>query len=195
MTKELSPRQCIREARRVTWIGFWCNAALGAAKVAAGVLASSSALAADGIHSFSDFVSDAIVLAMAGISRKNPDRRHLYGHGKYETLATILLAAVLFAVAVRIVAHGVRQLVVLADGGEIARPGAWALAICVVSIVGKEWLYRYTRRVGLRIRSEMVVANACTTAATRGRPSPPSRVSRGRCFSDLRDGFAIRCPP
>ncbi len=70
MTKELTPQECVKEARHVTWVGFWCNAALGAAKIVAGVFASSSALIADGIHSFSDFVSDVIVLAMVGIARK-----------------------------------------------------------------------------------------------------------------------------
>ena len=94
MTKELTPQECVKEARHVTWVGFWCNAALGAAKIVAGVFASSSALIADGIHSFSDFVSDVIVLAMVGIARKKPDRKHVYGHGKYETLATILLSLV-----------------------------------------------------------------------------------------------------
>ena len=160
MTKELTPQECVKEARHVTWVGFWCNAALGAAKIVAGVFASSSALIADGIHSFSDFVSDVIVLAMVGIARKKPDRKHVYGHGKYETLATILLSLVLFAVALGILWDGVGKVIDFARGEEIPRPGVWALIICVASIVVKEWLYRYTRRVGRRITSEVVVANA-----------------------------------
>lgn len=160
MTKELTPQECVKEARHVTWVGFWCNAALGAAKIVAGVFASSSALIADGIHSFSDFVSDVIVLAMVGIARKKPDRKHVYGHGKYETLATILLSLVLFAVALGILWDGVGKVIDFARGEEIPRPGVWALIICVASIVVKEWLYRYTRRVGRRINSEVVVANA-----------------------------------
>ena len=160
MTKELTPQECVREARHVTWVGFWCNAALGLAKILTGIFARSSALIADGIHSFSDFVSDVIVLAMVGIARKEPDRRHEYGHGKYETLATILLSLVLFAVAIGILCDGVEKIIDFAHGKEIPRPGVWALVICAVSIVVKEWLYQYTRRVGRKIGSEVVVANA-----------------------------------
>lgn len=160
MTKELNPEQCVREARRVTWMGFWCNAALGILKVVVGIVASSGALVADGVHSFSDFVSDVIVLAMVGIARKKPDSRHLYGHGKYETLATILLAVVLFAVAVKIAWNAVEQILRFAEGEVIPRPGMLALIICALSIVVKEWLYRYTKAVGIKIHSEAVVANA-----------------------------------
>lgn len=160
MNETLTPEQCVKEGRHVTWVGFWCNAALGVAKILAGVFAASSALVADGIHSFSDFVSDVIVLAMVGIARKKPDRRHEYGHGKYETLATILLSLVLFVVAVGILYEGIGKVIGFFHGQEIPRPGVWALIICVASIVIKEWLYHYTRRVGKRINSEVVVANA-----------------------------------
>ena len=160
MNETLTPEQCVKEGRHVTWVGFWCNAALGVAKILAGVFAASSALVADGIHSFSDFVSDVIVLAMVGIARKKPDRRHEYGHGKYETLATILLSLVLFVVAVGILYEGIGKVIGFFHGQEISRPGVWALIICVASIVIKEWLYHYTRRVGKRINSEVVVANA-----------------------------------
>ena len=160
MNETLTPEQCVKEGRHVTWVGFWCNAALGVAKILAGVFAASSALVADGIHSFSDFVSDVIVLAMVGIARKKPVRRHEYGHGKYETLATILLSLVLFVVAVGILYEGIGKVIGFFHGQEIPRPGVWALIICVASIVIKEWLYHYTRRVGKRINSEVVVANA-----------------------------------
>ena len=148
MNETLTPEQCVKEGRHVTWVGFWCNAALGVAKILAGVFAASSALVADGIHSFSDFVSDVIVLAMVGIARKKPDRRHEYGHGKYETLATILLSLVLFVVAVGILYEGIGKVIGFFHGQEIPRPGVWALIICVASIVIKEWLYHYTRREG-----------------------------------------------
>lgn len=160
MSQELTPQQSVRIARHVTWVGFWWNAVLGSAKVIAGIFGRSSALVADGIHSFSDFISDVIVLVMVGIARKKPDRRHEYGHGKYETLATILLALVLFIVASVILYEGIRQIIGFLHGEEIPRPGVLALVICAASIVIKEWLYRYTRKAGIRIKSEAVVANA-----------------------------------
>lgn len=156
----VAPEEAVRVARHVTWVGFWWNALLGVAKVCGGILGRSNALVADGIHSFSDFLSDIIVLVMVGIARKKPDERYQYGHGKYETFATLLLSVVLLAVAVGIFADGCRNVVSALSGEVIPRPGVIALDLCVLSLVVKEWLYRYTRRAGERINSAAVVANA-----------------------------------
>lgn len=75
----------LQAARRVTWVGFWSNLGLSAAKIVAGVFGHSGAMIADGIHSLSDLASDLVVLVMVGISHKRPDREHPFGHGKYET--------------------------------------------------------------------------------------------------------------
>ena len=96
---QLDHAEAIRVARHVTWVGFWWNAVLGTAKVLGGIFGRSNALLADGIHSFSDFLSDIIVLVMVGIARRKPNERYQYGHGKYETFATLMLAVVLFVVA------------------------------------------------------------------------------------------------
>lgn len=160
MTTQLTPHESVRIARHVTWVGFWWNAVLGSAKVVAGIAGRSSALVADGIHSFSDFITDLIVLVMVGIARKKPDRQHEYGHGKYETLATILLALVLFIVAAGILWEGIVDISRFIHGNPIPRPAPIALAICAASILIKEWLYHYTRRAGERIHSEVVIANA-----------------------------------
>ena len=95
-------RNAVAEARRVTWIGFWINAILGLAKVIGGIFGRSSALVADGIHSFSDFLSDIIVIVMIGIARKQPDVKHQFGHGHYEALATVILSLALMIVAIGI---------------------------------------------------------------------------------------------
>ncbi len=94
----VTPEEAVKEARHVTWVGFWCNAALGTAKVIAGIVGRSGALVADGIHSFSDFITDVIVLVMVGIARRRPNARYQYGHGKYETFATMLIAVALIIV-------------------------------------------------------------------------------------------------
>ena len=72
--------EAVLEARRVTWVGFWINAVLGLAKVIGGIFGRSSALVADGIHSFSDFLSDIVVIIMVGIAHKRPDMEHQFGH-------------------------------------------------------------------------------------------------------------------
>lgn len=156
----ISAEGAVKIARKVTWVGFWCNAVLGVAKVIGGILGRSGALIADGVHSFSDFVSDILVLAMVGIARRKPDQGHEFGHGKYETMATVLLSIVLMAVSVVIFIEAFEKIVAVIHGQEIPQPGAIALAICVISIVVKEWLFQYTRRAGRQIHSEAVIANA-----------------------------------
>lgn len=156
----VSAEEAVSIGRHVTWVGFWINAFLGVAKVLGGIFSHSSALIADGIHSFSDFVSDIIVIMMVGISRKKPDSRYQFGHGRFEALATVLLSLILILVAAGIFYEGIISILHFYHGEPIPRPGWLALVITVVSIVSKEWLYHYTRRAGEKIQSEAVIANA-----------------------------------
>lgn len=149
-----------RLARRVTWVGFWCNAALGTIKTIAGILSRSGAVIADGIHSFSDFATDLIVIIMVTLGRRGPNARYEYGHGKYETLGTTLVAVALIIVGVVIFYDGLVATISAVRGADIPRPGLFALIACALSIVVKEALYRYTVKVGRRIKSEAVIANA-----------------------------------
>lgn len=153
-------QDAVREARRVTWVGFWVNVVLGLLKVVGGIFGRSSALVADGIHSFSDFLSDIVVIVMFGVSRKQPDNEHQFGHGHYEALATVLLSLALLAVAIGIFVDSIDRIIIVAAGGEIPQPATMALVIIAVSILSKEWLYHYTLRVGKRIHSDAVQANA-----------------------------------
>lgn len=152
--------EAVRMARHVTWVGFWFNAVLGVAKVIGGIFGRSSALVADGIHSFSDFFSDIIVIMMVGIARKKPDQHYQFGHGRFEALATVILSMVLILVAVGIIYEGIVNIIKVTEGNDLPRPGWYALLIILFSIVVKEWLFHYTKRVGKRIKSEVVVANA-----------------------------------
>lgn len=157
---DITPEEAVSIGRHVTWVGFWVNALLGVAKVLGGIFSRSSALVADGIHSFSDFVSDIIVIMMVGISRKKPDRHYQFGHGRFEALATLLLSLILILVAIGIFYEGIMHIIRFYQGEEIPRPGWLALIIIVFSIISKEWLYHYTRRAGEKIHSDAVIANA-----------------------------------
>lgn len=149
-----------RRIYRVTFAGFAVNCLLAAGKLAAGLLGRSGAMVADAVHSFSDLATDVVVVAFARVSAKPKDEGHDYGHGKFETLAAILVGLALVAVGAGILAEGVQAIRRVVHGGELARPGGIALAAAAVSIVVKEWLYRYTVRAGRTLRSPSVVANA-----------------------------------
>lgn len=149
-----------RAIYRVTWIGFAVNLALSAGKLAAGILGHSSAMVADAIHSASDFATDLVVLLFVRVSAKPRDDDHDYGHGKYETLATLLIGLALAGVGLELLWSGGRAIRDFTRGVLPAQPGAVALWAAVVSIVAKELLYRYTVRIGRQVNSPSVVANA-----------------------------------
>lgn len=145
---------------RVTFVGLAVNLALSGLKLAAGILGRSGAMVADAVHSFSDTATDVVVIAFAKISAKPRDDDHDYGHGKYETLATIFISLALVAVGAGILVNGIAAIRVVIDGGLLPRPGVVALVAAVVSLVVKEMLYRYTIREGRKVSSPSMIANA-----------------------------------
>lgn len=149
-----------RAAQRVTWVGFYINFALSAIKILAGIFGKSTAMIADGIHSLSDFITDMIVVFFIGISGKERDHDHKYGHGKYETFATMLISVALIIVAIGIFWSGTSKIYDVWNGAKIEQPSLLALGAALGSIFVKEGLYWYTRKVGMRIESNAVIANA-----------------------------------
>lgn len=149
-----------REIYKVTLVGSLVNILLVACKFAAGIWGKSAAMIADAVHSLSDLITDLIVIVFVRISSKPEDKGHDYGHGKYETLATLLIGAALLAVGVGICWSGVESIVLFLRGEALQSPGWIALAAAVVSIVSKEILFHYTRIVGKRYNSPAVIANA-----------------------------------
>ena len=141
---------------RVTWVGAVANALLIVFKFTAGVWGHSHALVADAVHSVSDLFTDAVVLFGLRIGQKAPDRGHHFGHARIETLASAVVGLSLTATAVYIGVEAGRNIYHHAD----YHPTRLALMGAAVSIAVKEALYHYTVRVGRRIKSQLIVANA-----------------------------------
>ncbi len=144
----------------VTIWGAVANIMLTLAKLTAGILGRSSAMVADAIHSLSDLISDAVVLAMVKIAGKDKDESHNFGHGKFETLATVVVSLLLLVVGVSLMSKGIEKIRFVAGGGVIEKPGMIALWAALFSIVVKEVLYQWTARVGKSVNSQTLVANA-----------------------------------
>ena len=145
---------------KVTWIGFFVNMLLSVGKLIAGFVGRSGAMIADGVHSVSDFATDIVVLLFVRISAKPKDEDHDYGHGKYETLATVVIGVALAAVAIGILVDSAERIAQVLRGESIARPGIVALVAAAVSIVAKEALYWYTMLTAKRVDSPALKANA-----------------------------------
>lgn len=146
-----------REAARVTIIGAVLDLVLGIAKLVVGFLAHSQALIADGVHSLSDLATDGMVLYAARHGSREPDTEHPYGHGRFETVATVGLAVALVLVAGGIAWDAAARLF---HPDRLLHPGIPALIVAALSIAGKEWIYHYTMRVARRQRSDLLRANA-----------------------------------
>ncbi len=147
-------------AQKVTWVGFFINLTLTIFKLIAGIVGKSTAMIADGVHSLSDFVTDVIVLVFIGVSGKDKDEDHLYGHGKYETFATMLISLALLLVGIGIFWSGTSKIIATIKGEMIEQPTIIALVAALVSIIVKEGLYWYTRNAGAKINNQAVIANA-----------------------------------
>lgn len=149
-----------KQITTVTLVGAVVNVLLTIAKCLAGIFARSSAMLADGIHSLSDLLSDAVVLVFVKLSGKERDEDHKYGHGKYETFATLVISVMLLVVAAELMSSGISKIEDIINGVEVPAPGMLALWAAIISILAKEFLYQYTVRVGRKIDSPMMIANA-----------------------------------
>lgn len=149
-----------KEIYKVTLIGSAVNGLLIVLKFLAGFLGRSSALIADAVHSLSDFITDVIVLVFVRVAGRPKDKGHDYGHGKFETFATMIIGIILGLAGIGLMINGIEQIIKSLGGEELPKPTYLALIIAVISIVSKEALYRYTIREGRELNSQAVQANA-----------------------------------
>lgn len=144
------------QAKKATLIGALLNAFLGVIKIVGGIAFHSHALFADGIHSFSDLLTDAMVLFASKYGSQVADDSHPYGHRRIETAATLLLALLLVLTGLGIAWDAMYELL-----GKTFNKPAWpALLIAFFSIVINELLFHYTQHVGKKIQSALLLANA-----------------------------------
>ncbi|WP_186018417.1 cation diffusion facilitator family transporter [Burkholderia gladioli] len=144
-------------ARKTTGVSIALNVVLATLQMAIGSIAHSQALIADGVHSLSDLVSDFIVLIANRHSGAQPDADHNYGHSRYETVASLLLGAILITVGIGMLWRAGDRLV---DLDAIPAVHAIALPVAVLVVISKEALFRYMLREARRVRSALLVANA-----------------------------------
>lgn len=149
-----------KQIYKATLIGSVANFILVVIKLIAGIAGRSSAMIADAIHSLSDFATDIIVMVFVRLSSKPKDEGHAYGHGKYETMATAMIGFILFLVGAGIFWEGIQKIYHSLKGVPLEKPEMLAFYAALLSIVVKEALYHYTRRMGKQVKSDLVIANA-----------------------------------
>jgi cation diffusion facilitator family transporter len=143
-------------ARHVTVIGAGINFFLALIKLLGGIVFHSHALIADAIHSFSDILTDIMVLLASKYGSQDADQSHPYGHKRIETAATFMLSLLLILAGIGIAYDSLHD--VFHSRQQI--PDIWALPIAFISILANEALFHYTRYIGTRIHSDLIIANA-----------------------------------
>ncbi len=146
-------------ANRVSLVTIVGNVILAVFKLFAGVWAHSSAMISDAVHSASDVFSTVVVMIGIKLASKKPDKEHPYGHERMECVAAIVLAMVLFITGLGIGADAL-QTILNGNYQQLQVPGMFALVAAIVSIIGKEAMYWYTRYHAKRIDSGALMADA-----------------------------------
>ena len=145
-----------KASQKITIVGAIVDFLLAIFKVTVGIVGSSGALIADGIHSFSDLLSDGMVFYAAKHSAEEADEEHPYGHERFETVATLGLAIILSIIGTGIIFDAFDR---LSNPSELSH-STLLLSVAALSIFSKEVLYWYTLKVAKTYKSEMLKANA-----------------------------------
>jgi cation diffusion facilitator family transporter len=145
-----------REGRKVTLIGMAVNVLMIAVKLTGGWLGRSQALIADGIHSVTDLLNDFVVLVGLSAGSRPADDSHPFGHGRVETLASMVVGGALLLVAVSLGFRSARDIYMHVE----RHPAFLTIVAAAFSILAKEAMSRYTTHVGRKIMSPVVLANA-----------------------------------
>lgn len=143
-------------AESVIRIGFWVNAVLMVFKLAAGHWGRSDAVFADGIEGACDFVALFSTLMALKLGRKPFDEQHPYGHGRAESLAALLVSLVIVVTGAWIMVDSVHAV----TGRIFKSPGLIAVFAAFITIIIKEWLYRFSHKTGSRLESPALLAVA-----------------------------------
>lgn len=145
-------------AMKVSIISIIANVVLAAFKLVAGILAHSSAMVSDAIHSASDVFSTFVVMIGIKIASKEPDEEHPYGHERMECVAAIILATILCITGLGIGKNALEF--ITGNSSEVSVPGMLALIAAIVSIIVKEAMFWYTRHYAKKIDSGALMADA-----------------------------------
>ena len=145
------------EGRRVTLVSVGVNVVLTIMQLVVGFWAHSQSLIADAIHTLSDIVADAFVLVANQKGGEAADAEHPYGHGRYETAASLVLGLLLAATGSGILLSAAQRITNLDSAPSVGIAALWA---ALATLAAKEGLFRYMLTTAERLRSPMLVANA-----------------------------------
>jgi len=156
-TKPVDSKVRQKAIHNITVYGMLMDLVLSFTKIVSGYMVSSTALVADGIHSFSDMLTDILVLIINRFSHEDPDEEHAYGHARFETAGTLILGIILFLLGASMAFEYGQELL---QQQISTLPSQIGIVVVILSIVGKEWQFRFTMKVAKKVNSSLLEANA-----------------------------------
>lgn len=157
-----TPAERSAEAQRATWVSVAVNLVMTIAQLIVGWLAHSQSLVAHGLHSFSDLLSDFLVIYASRQSAQPADQSHPYGHARVETAATLALGTSLVLIGGGILWESGMRLQHIEALPTVELSALW---VAIATVISKEALYHYLIRVAKKLRSQLLIGNALHTRA------------------------------
>ena len=144
--------------KTLVWV-LVLNLAVASAKLAVGWLSSSISMVADGFHSLTDSASNIVGLIGLSLAGRPPDEDHPYGHRKFETLAALMIGALLALTAWEVLKSCLER---LREGGtpEATPLTFWVMGTTLLINLG---VSTWERREGARLKSDLLRADAAHT--------------------------------
>lgn len=137
-------------------VGIICNVMLCLGKGAIGLVSGSVSIVADAVNNLSDAASNIVSLLGFKLASRPADPEHPYGHGRYEYLAGLVVAALVLAIGINLAWSSVQK-IIAPSPTEFS--GA-LVAVLVLSIAVKLWMAAFNRSIGRRINSDTLEATA-----------------------------------
>lgn len=137
-------------------VGLVCNVLLAAAKITVGLMFGLISVSADGFNNLSDCGSSAVSLASFMISDKPADRKHPYGHRRFEYVASMTIGFSVLFLAVELFRESVKKII---DATELS--GTWAVFLVLgLSIAVKAGMFVFYRIIAAKLQSDAIRAAA-----------------------------------
>jgi cation diffusion facilitator family transporter len=155
----------LRDLRRIRWvliITMLLNFLATAIKLAAGLATGALSVVADGLDSLFDGISNLVGLVGLNLAARPPDSNHPYGHRKFETIAALSIAFLLFLTSWQLLQTAWARW----WSDEVPEINLWTIAAIVVSMLIQGGTSYYELRQGRKLSSEVLVADALHTRAS-----------------------------
>jgi len=148
--------RCINCARRAPWYCLLGNTSLSALQLLVGFIGGSTALIAEGIHTFTDVIGTVVVIVSRGVSAKPADQEHTYGHGKVEFIGSAFAYIALLFLSAAIFSGGLIMILT----HHYRRPEVITILASCVAVLINGFMYKLGMCSGIRVNSPVLVANA-----------------------------------